>query len=99
MVSEEEFRLFRLQNDLPLQELDYQQEMLLNVGQDLVSFTKGCFLGQEVLARVHHKSKPPYKLVVRKESELPEDLKSKMTSKTKDPKTGDILGFVFVKNE
>ncbi|MBI2147203.1 hypothetical protein HYU19_01870, partial [Candidatus Woesearchaeota archaeon] len=63
-VSPEEFRLFRLQNNIPLQGADFDQEMALNVGEDFISFTKGCFVGQEVIARVKNKSKPPKKLAV-----------------------------------
>lgn len=64
-VSDEEFLAFRLEHSLPLQDIDYHDEMLLNVHPTrFVSFNKGCFLGQEVLARVHHKSAPPRKLIV-----------------------------------
>ncbi|MBI5073517.1 tRNA-modifying protein YgfZ [Candidatus Woesearchaeota archaeon] len=62
-VSEEEFIEFRLRNNIPLQYIDYNNEMILNVSYDFVSFTKGCYLGQEVIARVHHLGKAPKKLV------------------------------------
>lgn len=62
-VSEEEFTIFRLKNNIPLQYIDYTNEMILNVSYDFVSFTKGCYLGQEVVARVHHLGKPPRKLI------------------------------------
>jgi folate-binding protein YgfZ len=63
-VSNEIFAAFRLENDIPLQGIDYDQEMALNVSEDFVSFTKGCYLGQEVIARVKNLGKPPKKLVV-----------------------------------
>ncbi len=62
-VSKEEFTEFRLQNNIPLQYIDFTNEMILNVSYDFVSFTKGCYLGQEVVARVHHLGKAPKKLV------------------------------------
>lgn len=62
-VSEMEFLLFRLKNNIPFQYLDFTNEMILNVSYDFVSFTKGCYLGQEVVARVHHLGRPPKKLV------------------------------------
>ncbi|MEK6868241.1 MAG: tRNA-modifying protein YgfZ [Nanoarchaeota archaeon] len=62
-VSDEEFLLFRLENNIPLHGVDYSNEMVLNVSSSFVSFTKGCYLGQEVVARVHHLGKPPKKLV------------------------------------
>ena len=57
--------------------------MLLNVADEAwVSYTKGCYLGQEIVARVHFRSKPPKKLVVRSEGEADTAL---LTSKVKDP--------------
>ena len=99
-VSDEEFIAFRLQNNIPLYGVDYQKdEFLLNVDEhEFVSYTKGCFLGQEPISKVHNRSKPTRKLVVAYEDELADDLKAKMTSKMKDPKTGKVRGFIFEKN-
>lgn len=98
-VSEAEFNLFRLQNNIPFLGIDYKDEMLLNVSEsDFVSFTKGCFLGQEPIAKVHHRSKPTWKLVTKYEDECSAEEKVKMTSKVYDPVTGKVLGFVFVAN-
>ena len=99
-VSDEEFRLFRLKNNIPWFGVDYQpDEMLLNVSEtDFVSYTKGCYLGQEFISKVSSRSKPTWKLVVRPEDECSDEEKQKMTSKTLDPVTQTVLGFVFVKN-
>lgn len=98
-TSEEEFTLFRLHSGLPLQGRDYDQEMLLNVGdQEFVSYDKGCYLGQEIIARVHFKSKPPQKLVVKSEEECSSEERSRLTSKTWDPATKKTLGFIFLPN-
>ena len=97
-VSDEEFVLFRLRNDIPIHGIDYQDEMILNVSEDFVSFTKGCFLGQEPIAKVHNRSKPSWKLVVRFEDECSSEEKQKMTSKVFDPVSKRELGFVFVRN-
>lgn len=94
-VSDEEFTLFRLENNIPIQGIDYDNEMLLNISENFVSYTKGCFLGQEIIARVHNLGKPPKKLVVKYEDECGDAEKKIMTSKCKD-KTGRVLGFVFV---
>ena len=65
-VTEEEFTRYRLKNNIPLQGVDYDQEMVLNLAdEDLISYDKGCYLGQEIVARVHYKGRPPKKLVVR----------------------------------
>ncbi len=98
-VSDEEFRLFRLKNHIPQQGVDYTDEFLLNVGEVFVSFTKGCFLGQEPIAKVHNRSKPSSKLVLRYEDECTSEEKEKMTSKTLEHETRRVLGFIFVKNE
>jgi len=66
--------------------------MLLNVSEDYVSYQKGCFVGQEIIARVHHKSRPPKKLAVAADS-------VDMTSRVKDPRTGKELGFAFAENK
>ncbi|AJF60941.1 Folate-dependent protein for Fe/S cluster synthesis/repair in oxidative stress [archaeon GW2011_AR15] len=91
-VSDEEFTLFRLKNNIPLHGIDYDSEMLLNVSEDYVSYQKGCFVGQEIIARVHHKSRPPKKLAVAADS-------VDMTSRVKDPRTGKELGFAFAENK
>jgi tRNA-modifying protein YgfZ len=65
-VTDEEFTRFRLEKRIPLQGRDFDQEMLLNLGDEsLVSYAKGCYLGQEIVARVHYKGRPPKRLEVR----------------------------------
>ena len=97
-VSEEEYTLYRLQNNAPLQGVDFDRELVLNLGDDsLVSYTKGCYLGQEIVARVHYRGKPPKKLLVKYEDECsPEELGG-MTSRAFDPVKGSFMGFVFDK--
>jgi folate-binding protein YgfZ len=99
-VSDEEFTLFRLRNRIPLQGIDYKDEFLLNVSEtDLVSFTKGCFLGQEPVAKVHNRSRPTWRLMVKYEDECGGEEKEKMTSKARDLDVNRVLGFVFVRND
>ncbi len=99
-VHQEEFILFRLNNNLPLLGVDYQlDEFILNIDEvTFVSFTKGCFLGQEPVSKVHNRSKPTRKLVVKFEEECIDEDKITMTSKIKDPQAGRVKGFIFVKN-
>ena len=97
-VSDEDFTLWRLKNNSPIQGIDYDEELLLNVGEEeFISFTKGCYLGQEIIARVHHRSKPPKRLVVRAKSECSPEEWVRATSKVLDPETKTHLGFVFLK--
>lgn len=98
-VSAEEFIQFRLDHHLPLHGIDFTDEMLLNVfPENYVSYTKGCFVGQEVIARVHNLSQPPRKLVVRYADQCSETEQQQMTSKTPDP-SNRTRGFVFVNNK
>ncbi len=98
-VSLEEFTLFRLKNHIPLLGVDYGHTFLLNVSEDeCVSFTKGCFLGQEPVAKVHNRSKPSWKLTVKFEDECPEEERKAMTSKVMDPENRRVLGFVMLSN-
>ena len=97
-VAEEEFTLFRLQNNIPVQGVDYTDEFLLNVSDDeFVSYAKGCFLGQEPISKVHNRSKPTWKLIVRYQDECSEEERQKMTSIVVDPATRRPRGFVFVR--
>lgn len=99
-VSQNEFTFFRLKNNIPLHGVDYKDELILNIDEyEHVSYTKGCFLGQEPVAKVHNRSKPTWKLVVNSEEGLTEEEKIKMTSKFLDPRSGKTVGFIFVKNE
>ncbi|MBI3602806.1 MAG: hypothetical protein HY209_07955 [Candidatus Omnitrophica bacterium] len=100
-VSDEEFTLFRLQKNIPLLGVDYQaEEFILNVSEDAyVSYTKGCFLGQEPVSKVHSRSKPTRKLIVKYEDECTDEEKASMTSKILDPQTRRMKGFVFVGNK
>jgi folate-binding protein YgfZ len=97
-VSDNEFTVFRVQNNLPWLGIDYKDEFLLNVSDDrFVSYTKGCFLGQEPVAKVHNRSKPSWKLLVKEENSCSGDEKTKMTSRAIDPRSGNVIGFVFVR--
>lgn len=97
-VSDEEFTLFRVSHNIPAMGFDFKQdEFLLNVSEtDFVSFTKGCFLGQEPISKVHNRAKPTWKLVTKFEDECSTEERAKMTSKVIE--SGRAKGFVFVKN-
>lgn len=100
-VSGEEFTLFRLDHKVPLMGIDYQaDEFILNVHEyDYVSYTKGCFLGQEPVAKVHNRAKPSRKLIVAFEDQCSSEDAAKMTSKVKDTASGRTMGFIFMSNK
>ena len=95
-ITKDEFNKFRLENNIPLQGIDFDSEMALNISEKFVSFTKGCFLGQEIVARIHNTAKPPRRLVVKYENELGDDARGEITSKVTDDGRGK--GFCLVKN-
>lgn len=98
-VSGEEFCRFRWNHRIAMQGADYDDPMLLNLNEPgLVSFTKGCYLGQEIMARVHYRSRPPLRLAAVREADCPAELREKMTSRFRDPGTGEVRGFVFLPN-
>jgi folate-binding protein YgfZ len=68
-ISDEEFTLFRLNHNIPLMGVDYQAgEFILNVHEhDYVSYAKGCFLGQEPVAKVHNRAHPSRRLIVERD--------------------------------
>jgi folate-binding protein YgfZ len=100
-ISDEEFTLFRIDHNIPLMGVDYQaDEFILNVHEyDYASYAKGCFLGQEPVAKVHNRAQPSRRLIVAFEDQcLPEEA-AKMTSKVTDSQSGRARGFVFVNNK
>ena len=99
--SDGEFTLFRLDHNIPLMGVDYLAgELVLNVHEyAYVSYTKGCFLGQEPVAKVHNRARPSRKLIVAFEGQCYADQVTPMTSKVLDPANGRFKGFMFVSNK
>ena len=100
-ISEEEFTLFRLNHNIPLMGIDYQaDEFILNISEhDYVSYAKGCFLGQELVSKVHNRAQPARHLIVQFEDQCSPEDAAKMTSEIPDPQTSRLKGFVFVGNK
>ena len=97
-VLTDEMTRFRITHQIPWQDIDFHDELLLCVGnQDYVSYVKGCYLGQEIIARVHYKGRPPKKLVVKSWRDCDDEQKAAMTSRIKDLSLGEDVGFVFDK--
>ena len=65
-LSQQQFNAFRWKHHIPIHGVDYDDQFILNVSDEFVSFTKGCFLGQELVAKVYHRSKPSWSLVIEK---------------------------------
>ena len=72
-LSDEVYDALRIEHGISLQGRDFDDEMLLETNwDDAVSYTKGCYLGQEIICRVHSLGAPAKKLVRAAFSTLPE---------------------------
>ncbi|MBI3323469.1 MAG: aminomethyl transferase family protein [Candidatus Omnitrophica bacterium] len=57
----ETFEIPRIEAGVPWPGREMNPDVILNelVRDDLVSFTKGCYIGQEIVARIKHRAHPP----------------------------------------
>lgn len=104
-LSEEEYNTLRIENNIPIQGIDFEHPMFLETSlYDAVSFKKGCYLGQEIIARVHNLSKPPRKLARILYDKIPEKATingeeiGQITSKCYSKKYNKYLIFATIKN-
>ncbi|MBI4158662.1 hypothetical protein HY500_00190 [Candidatus Woesearchaeota archaeon] len=103
-LSDEEYKVLLVENNISRQGVDFDQEMFLNLNwQEAVSFTKGCYTGQEIIARVHNLGKPPLRLVRVLTDEFVEDVfienkKFKITSCVYSGKYKSYIGFSLIPN-
>ena len=98
-VTEQEMTIFRVVNAIPWQGADFDEDMVLCVAdEELISYLKGCYLGQEIVARVHYKGSPPKKLVVKMLRDCDTEQRRALSSRVTHPSTGEITGFVFDKS-
>jgi aminomethyltransferase len=60
-VSPEAFDLLRIEAGIPWPGMDIDETVVFNeLGrEDWVSYTKGCFVGQEIVARIKYRAHPP----------------------------------------
>ena len=104
-TSVENYTVLRVENNLSVQGIDFDQEMILNTNwKDLASLTKGCYLGQEVVARVVNLGKPPQKMIrvlldEEKQSVLVDGVSVSVTSLCYSEKRKKWMGFCIVKND
>ncbi len=88
---------FRVENSIPKQGIDFDHPMLLQLGDlSYVNFEKGCYLGQEIISRVHYKKVETKKLCVRYLDELSPEEQSLATSVIHEKSSGRQKGFVFL---
>jgi folate-binding protein YgfZ len=104
-INEEVYTALRVENNMSVQGVDFDQEMILNTNwKDVASLTKGCYLGQEVVARVANLGKPPKKMIrvllaEKKETVLVDGVSVPITSLCYSQERKKWMGFCMVKNE
>ena len=104
-ISDEAYTLLRLENNIPVQGIDFDNQLFLEIAREgEVSFTKGCYPGQEVMARIRNLGRPGRKLVRIAYDKLPEKVTingsevGKITSAGFSFKFGSFLAFAIITN-
>ena len=95
----------RIQNQIPMAHLDliYDKSLILNYNFDnlnAISYQKGCYVGQEVTARMHHKEerankKRLFKISVENITQIPNNTQIIIDQQ----KIGEITSSIFYQNK
>jgi aminomethyltransferase len=108
-ISDELYEILRIENGTPLYGVDADETTIVpELGIDgLISYNKGCYIGQEIIARIHfrgHIAKQLTGLVLENEAKSNDELKSldgknagKITSVTFSPKLEKFIALAFVR--
>jgi folate-binding protein YgfZ len=95
-VDQETFEILRIEAGIPRFGRDVDDSIVIPETNldDAVSYTKGCYVGQEIIVRIKHRGHPAKKLVGLK-SERPLEPGESITSAAVSPRVGNIgLGYV-----
>ncbi|MBI2139373.1 hypothetical protein HYU14_00495 [Candidatus Woesearchaeota archaeon] len=102
-ISEGVYTALRLENNMAVQGIDFDQQMFLEIArEDEASFSKGCYPGQEVMARVRNLGRPARKLVRIAYTKIPERVTingaevGKITTSGFSYKFGRFLAFAVI---
>lgn len=88
------FNIARIEAGQPLYNLDFGPDSLpaeTGVIEDRVSFTKGCYLGQEIVARMHSRGHSKAGLVALKLDDSPTVSGSALAQNSPQPETGSQI--------
>lgn len=108
-ISDELYEILRIENGVPLYGVDALETTIVpELGvENLISYNKGCYIGQEIIARIHfrgHVAKQLTGLILETEAEPNDELKSfdgknagKITSLTFSPKLERFIALAFVR--
>ncbi len=107
-ISDEHYEVLRIENGVPKYGVDAGEETIVpELGDDAISYTKGCYIGQEIIARIHfrgHVAKKLTGLILESEAKSGDELKSldgknagKITSVAFSPKLEKFIALAFVR--
>jgi len=108
-ISDELYEVLRIENGVPLYGVDVDETTIVpELGIDeLISYQKGCYIGQEIIARIHfrgHIAKQLTGLILENKAKPNDELKSldgknagKITSVTFSPKLEKYIALAFVR--
>ncbi len=108
-ISDELYEVLRIENGVPIYDVDANETTIVpELGiENLISYNKGCYVGQEIIARIHfrgHIAKQLTGLILEAEAARGDELKSldgknagKITSVTFSPRLGKFIALAFVR--
>ena len=107
-ISDELYEVLRVENGVPLYGVDAGEETIVpELGDELISYKKGCYIGQEIIARIHfrgHVAKRLTGLILEAEAKVGDELKSsdgksagRITSVAFSPTLGKYIALAFVR--
>lgn len=112
-ISNDLYKTLRIENGIREYEIDMDEETVVpEVGlENLISYNKGCYIGQEVIARIHFRGKVAKQLIglvfddEKPEIEPKQEIKSLedknagfLTSITYSPKLEKTIALAYVRN-
>jgi folate-binding protein YgfZ len=109
VISDELCEVLRIENGLPLYGVDADETTIVpELGiENLISYNKGCYVGQEIIARIHfrgHIAKQLTGLILEAEAKPGDELKSldgknagRVTSVVFSPILGKFIALAFVR--
>lgn len=109
-ISDELYEVLRVENGVPKYAVDADETTIVpELGDDAISYNKGCYIGQEIIARIHfrgHVAKKLTGLILESEAKAGDELKSvegknagKITSVAFSPKLEKHIALAFVRYE
>jgi len=107
-VSDELYEVLRIENGVPKYEIDADETTIVpELGDEMISYNKGCYIGQEIIARIHfrgHVAKKLTGLILESDAKTGDELKStegknagKITSVAFSPMLEKHIALAFVR--